>query len=186
MNKEFWDGVEYAPPHKPTIILISGKAQHGKDTVANILQEKLKGRIAITRYAKHIKEMYKTYYGWNGVKNEKAREFLQWLGTDFIRAKYPNWHVDRTRGEIEILEDEFDYFLIPDVRFPNELLRNTDFNIKRIRIIRTNYESELTEAQQNHISETALDDYDNWDLVITADSGDIASIRKQLEGLCTR
>ena len=54
---------------------------------------------------------------------------------------------------------EWDYILIPDCRFPNEI-----FNIKgvwgntvHLRVFRTGFITPLTEEQQMHPSETALD-----------------------------
>ena len=165
------------------IITISGKARHGKDTCADILKvllEKRGLRVAITRYSDHIKRMYSTYFGWDGEKTEEARTFLQWLGTEHIRATDPNFHVRRTFEDCEILKDSFDIFLIPDARFENELVG--DFNIK---VVQTDYKSELTEAQQLHESETALDNFKDFDFIVTAASGDFESIKNQLEFFIT-
>ena len=160
------------------IITISGKARHGKDTCADILKQLYESdgkRVAIASYGSHIKQMYVNYFNWNGEKTTEAREFLQWLGTDRIRKINPDFHVNRTIEDMEILKDSFDIFIIPDTRFPNELIG--DYNIK---VVRLNYESELTEKQQQHESETALNHYNNFDLIISANSGDFTSLRRQL------
>ena len=59
-------------------------------------------------------------------------------------------------------EDQWDYVLIPDTRFPNEIdyLKNAGFDVLYIRVIRENFESPLTEEQKKHPSEIALDDYE--------------------------
>lgn len=161
------------------IITISGKAQAGKDTSAVILKalyEKQGYRVAITRFTSHIKAMYTNYFEWDGEKTEEAREFLQWLGTEHIRAIDPEFHVRRTKEEITLLNGSFDVFIIPDCRFENELIG--DANIK---VVRTNYVSDLTEAQKLHESETALDGYEGFDLIVKADSGDLVSIERQLK-----
>ena len=58
------------------IICISGKAGHGKDTLAGVLEEKLtqKGeRVLITHYADLLKWMCEKLFGWDGVKDEAGR-----------------------------------------------------------------------------------------------------------------
>jgi len=161
------------------IITISGKARHGKSVSAEILKqmyERRGYRVAITSFASHIKSIYTNYFEWDGRKTEEARAFLQWLGTEHIRSIDPLFHVRRTQEEIELLKGRFDIFIIPDCRFPNELIG--DYALK---VVREGYKSELTEEQQKHISETALDDYDKFDLVITAESGDLVGLANQLE-----
>lgn len=72
------------------VILISGKAQNGKDTVAAYMREKLtedKHRVLITHYADLLKYICRSYFGWDGVKDEKGRKMLQYVGTDVIRKK---------------------------------------------------------------------------------------------------
>ena len=150
------------------IILISGKAEHGKDLSASILKEYLeqKGkRVVITRYALGLKEMAKTYCGWDGNKDDKGRELLQKLGTDKIRKEMnlPNFHVTRLMEDILICQDYFDYVIVPDCRFPNEVevpkaMVGKD-KVIDIRVTRLNHISKLNEKQMRHESEIALDDY---------------------------
>jgi hypothetical protein len=149
------------------IILISGKAEHGKDLSASILKEYLeqKGkRVVITRYALGLKEMAKTYCGWDGNKDDKGRELLQKLGTEKIRKEMnmPNFHVMRLMEDILICQEYFDYVIIPDCRFPNEVeMPKSMFGDKvvDIRVSRLNHVSKLNEEQLKHESEIALDNY---------------------------
>ena len=62
---------------------------------------------------------------------------------------------------LTFFNDKWDYVLIPDTRFPNEIVRMKEkgFDVTSVRITRINFESELTEAQKKHPSETALDNY---------------------------
>ena len=55
--------------------------------------------------------------------------------------------------------DNWDYVLIPDTRFPNEIkkLKDDNYDVVHIRVVRKNFTSPLTEEQQQHPSETALD-----------------------------
>ena len=56
--------------------------------------------------------------------------------------------------------------LIPDCRFPNEIdkLKAAGFNSTHVRVNRPGFVSPLTDEQQKHISETALDNVepDYW------------------------
>lgn len=63
-------------------------------------------------------------------------------------------------GEIlKFFHGEWDYVLIPDCRFPNEVSYLSSIGIPsvHIRVVRSNFVSPLTPEQQNHLSETALD-----------------------------
>ena len=105
------------------IFLISGKAQHGKDTVANLLKEKFERKSLIIHNADYLKYIAKQYMGWDGSKDESGRRLLQWLGTDKVRneLKKPLFWIEKTCDTIEILRDKFDYFFVPDTRFRNEI-----------------------------------------------------------------
>lgn len=147
------------------VILISGKAQHGKDSSANILKslmEKDKKQVLIAHYGDMVKYVSKVFWGWNGEKDEVGRTILQQVGTNIVRKEKPNYWVDFVKDFVCFSKDRWDYVLIPDVRFPNEVnrWRNIDgIDYISIRVSRTNFNSPLTEEQQNHPSETALD---NW------------------------
>jgi hypothetical protein len=72
------------------MILISGKAENGKTTAAELLKTKLEARgnkVVITRYAYYLKDLATRYCSWDGNKDIKGRELLQTLGTDIIRQK---------------------------------------------------------------------------------------------------
>ena len=72
------------------IFVISGKARHGKDTVALDIKEiyEKKGlRVINLAYGSYIKEYAKKISDWDGKEESKPRELLQELGTDVIRKK---------------------------------------------------------------------------------------------------
>lgn len=145
------------------VICISGKAQHGKDTTAviakKILEENGK-RVLITHYADLLKFLCKEYFGWNGIKDEAGRETLQRVGTDIVRNRAPDFWVEFVVKFLSVFEDEWDFVLIPDTRFPNEVdMMREMFGATHLRVLRPDYVSPLTVEQQNHPSETALDDY---------------------------
>lgn len=143
-------------------ILCSGKARHGKDTSAEIIKENLEERgysVLITHYADLLKFICKNFFGWNGEKDEAGRTLLQQVGTNCIREQDPDYWVDFVANLVRMFPDKYAFVIIPDVRFPNEIDRIADagFPATHVRIIRTDFESQLTEEQKNHPSETALD-----------------------------
>jgi len=143
-------------------ICISGKAQHGKDTTASIMYKEMTEsgkKVLIVHYADLLKYICKTWFGWNGEKDDFGRTLLQKVGTDVVRNKRPDFWVDFVLDMVNLFENEWDYIIIPDTRFPNELykLKNSGYPMTHIRVVRTDFESPLSLEQQSHISETALD-----------------------------
>ena len=80
---------------------------------------------------------------------------------------------------------QWDYVLIPDCRFPNEIqyLRDKGHDVTHIRVVREdpNWTSPLTEEQQKHPSETALDNY-KYDRLIY-NNWDLETLRKHVYGM---
>jgi len=145
-------------------ICISGKAQNGKDTTANILAEMLRQRghkVLVAHQADLLKYICKTFFNWNGEKDEYGRSLLQRVGTDVVRKVQPDFWVDFMEQVTSFFPDEWDYIIVPDTRFPNEIekLKTPTSRVAHIRVIRGNFQSPLTEEQQQHLSETALDGY---------------------------
>lgn len=146
------------------VFCISGKAGHGKDTLANILAEKLREadqRVLVFHYADLLKWMCQKLFDWDGKKDEAGRHLLQYVGTNVIRKQSPDFWVGFVSDVLELFPDEWDFVLIPDCRFPNEIehLKKKGFDVSHIRIVREGYESGLSKEAQEHPSETALDDY---------------------------
>lgn len=146
------------------VICISGKAGHGKDTAALYLKEQLEvgeNRVLIAHYGDLVKYVCKTFFNWDGQKDRAGREMLQTVGTDIVRNEDPDYWVRFISDMLNFFESSWDYVLIPDCRFQNEIeyLIESGFRVTHMRIIRDNYVSDMPEEQQVHISETALDDY---------------------------
>lgn len=144
------------------VILISGKAQHGKDTTASIIRDALEAdryKVLIAHYGDLVKYVCSTFFGWNGEKDDAGRTLLQYVGTDVVRAKRQDYWVEFITGILELFNEEWDYVLIPDCRFPNEIdcMKNAGIDATHVRVVRQNFTSPLTEEQQKHPSETALD-----------------------------
>ncbi len=144
------------------VIAISGHAQNGKDTVAGMLKDQLESigkRVMITHYADLLKYICKTFFGWDGRKDDAGRQILQYVGTDVVRKKYPDYWVDFVISIMRLFGHHWDYVIIPDARFPNELrrLKEEGFRVTHLRVVRSNFASPLTSEQAKHPSETALD-----------------------------
>lgn len=144
------------------VILISGKAQNGKDTVADFLHKALVNdgkRVLVTHYADLLKYICTNYFGWDGNKDARGRQMLQYVGTDVIRKQNPTLWVDFVSMLLKYFHENWEYVIIPDCRFPNEVTTMVEngFDTVHLRVVRNNFKSPLTEEQQQHPSEIALD-----------------------------
>lgn len=153
-------------------IIISGKSGSGKDTLANIMREKLEstGKRCVTiHFADLVKHYLTDYYGWNGEKDEAGRTLLQTLGTDKVRALIPEYWAEAVAKFLAVAAhfNDFDVAFIPDARFPNEVETVFEYNQDSvsIRVERYNEDGNLyvnpdfTEEQLQHPSEVSLDKY---------------------------
>jgi hypothetical protein len=147
------------------IIALSGKGEAGKDYVGKIMKrhiEEIGHKAMIIHYGDYLKFLSKEYFGWDGNKDEKGRTLLQYVGTDLIRSRQPTFWVNAVLNLVVAMEKDYDFFIVPDCRYLNEVevpMLN-GFDVEAIRVIRPNHITSLTNEQQNHISETALDDYE--------------------------
>lgn len=158
------------------LVLLSGKAEHGKTASAEILKkiltEEYDKKVLIMGFADKLKFIAKQYFDWNGKKDEAGRQLLQWLGTDIVRARCPDYWVKSVYDFLTVFGRDFDYVLMHDTRFPNEISYFFDNDIQpfTVRILRLDYDNSLTPQQRLHLSETALDNYP-FDLIVASESG---------------
>lgn len=164
-------------------IIISGKAGSGKDMTAQFMKDELEKhgkRVLVIHYGDAVKWVLRDYFNWDGKKDAIGRSLLQYIGTDVVRAKHPNFWTGIVVGLLQAFEpySDFDIALVPDARFPNEVdiaLENLN-NCVTVRIERRNADGTkwvnptLTEEQRNHPSETSLDCY-AFDYVLHNDEG---------------
>jgi hypothetical protein len=163
------------------LILICGKAQHGKDTAAEFIKKNLEekgNKVLLTHFADLLKYICKQFFGWNGEKDEAGRTLLQWVGTEKVREIFPTFWADFINDILTIFKDEWDYVIIPDCRFPNEIDSFAEFHPTTVRVERLQFESTLTEEQKQHISEIALDNY-KFDYYIKSLSG-IDNLKREI------
>ena len=185
----------------PMIVLISGKAEAGKTTAANILKRLIRerepeARVTIVPYAAHVKNTAKLLFDWNGVKDEAGRQLLQWWGTDVVRAQYPDFWVEEVMRLVDVARDQLDSVIIDDVRFPaaarrwsrpttiiscraGQNRRNRPMtNELTVRVERPGHENALTPEQRRHPSETALDVFPHDCHVFARD---VAQLERKME-----
>lgn len=159
------------------IYVIAGKAKCGKTTFGNCLREELKKKglnPCVARITSPLYSYAADYFDWDPKSDEKPREFLQKMGTDIIKEKLgkKTFLLDRLREDIEILQEFFDTFIITDARFPEEIeyFKDKYNDVKTIKLIRKDYDDNLTDEQKMHITETAMDNYDDFDYFVENES----------------
>ena len=119
-------------------ITATGKARASTEAVARMLREELvakKKRVLITRFADPIKQVCRNWFCWDGQMDDTGRSWLQYVGSDVVRAQRPDFWVDFTVGLLSMLGSEWDYVIIPDCRWPNELdMERYGFQSRLLRI----------------------------------------------------
>jgi hypothetical protein len=170
------------------VIGLSGYARSGKDTVASIMGDWGWQRAAFADPIR--KAVYKLnpqihdglrvqdivdQFGWDRAKVEykEIRYLLQHMGTEAGRQLYgEQFWIDQT---LDSVPDDTDV-VITDVRFPNEAdaIRAIGGEVWRIR-------RPGTGPVNDHISETAMDDY-SFDAIID-NSGTVTDLRESVREL---
>lgn len=156
---------------EPKIFLLSGKARSGKETVSGIIKDYYSSKKVINiSFASYLKEYAKKISGWDGSEETKPRELLQQLGIELIKEKIDNkLFIRRVLEDIEVYSYFFDVIIITDARLVDEVesVKNKYKDSVTIRIVRDNYESNLTDDQKKHITEIGLDGYNNFDYIVS-------------------
>lgn len=158
------------------VLMISGKSASGKDELARLLKEKLESRgqtVLTIHFGDAVKWLAKEHYGYKGVKDTSDRAILQHLGTETLRAAYPTYWAEIVAKFISATANDWNYALIPDLRFYNEFETVCQYNenVTTIRINRFDkegkpyYNSNMRMNQLTHISECELDDF-NFEYII--------------------
>ena len=146
----------------PKIILIAGRAESGKGTVSDIFKNILESqnkKVLTISFGDMVKFYCTKYFGWDGVKDEKGRSLLQYVG-DMFRNKQRDYWGLRVCDAIHFFGDQYDAVLIPDWRYPNELNCILQFfagdGIFTFWVNRDGYENTLTDEQRKHSSECSI------------------------------
>lgn len=148
------------------IILISGKPQSGKSSLANSIAfylKELKFNVLRTSFAEEVKVKAKEFFNWDGEKDEQGRKLLQSVGM-FGRWVSSTFWSDKIAEYIINHPFIYDFIVIDDFRFPSEKDSFTRYGIYNIVTVRR--DSAFSE-QTNHIAESSLDKYGGFDVIIT-------------------
>lgn len=154
------------------IYLISGKARSGKHEVAKLIKKYLENNdetTIITEFSKYIKLYAKEFGLWDGKEETKPRTFLQDMG-EFIRKDLDmlDFFINRMKDDMKIFEHYYDNVIIADVRLINEIekIKNSYNDVYSVHVVSNMSQKGLNEEQRKHLSETELDNYNNFDILI--------------------
>ncbi len=151
------------------LFIISGKARSGKGEISKIIENYYKKEKCITiSFAYYLKDYVKRIIGWDGNENTKPREFLQQLGIELIKNKIDDkLLINRILQDIEVFSYFYDIIIINDARLIDEIesIKQKYSNSISIRVNRDE-DNNLTKDEKNHITETGLNNYNNFDYII--------------------
>lgn len=160
---------------KPITIILTGKAGSGKDTVSEILKEKLQNeynlKVLELAYGDYLKAICSRNFGYNEEKKAEYRNIIQHFGTEVCRKKNPNIWVNTVWNLIDTLKEDYDVFIITDGRFQNELTPTNYLSISNIYNIYVKNDRESNQIKKEdkiHSSETLATNpnLDKFDIVI--------------------
>ena len=156
------------------IIFIGGKANSGKDTAAEYIDEYYRSRgldvvnIQISYYMKmYAKEIAK----WDGDNETKPRQLLQDLGTELIRKQIDEYFfIKRIIQDIDVYSRYFDIITISDGRLPEEFaaVKLAYPETVTVHVTRPGYSSKLSKDQKAHVTESLVDEIE-YDLDLVND-----------------
>jgi len=121
-------------------------------------------------YGDDLKFTCEKYFGWNGIKDVYGRTVLQKKGEE-ARKNNPDTWVNIVIEIIKAFWMQYDYVLIYDFRYPNEINRLLEegFDTFTVWVNRNDFDNGLLPEQKNHHSETSLLDY-KFDHIISVES----------------
>lgn len=139
---------------------LAGKAFAGKSTVAVMMSELMPG-VVVRPIAYYLKTTA-IALGWDGMKDDRGRRFLQDLG-QVVREYNPDGWIDNwTRNVERIVKDQRNQrgaiVIADDVRYDNEALRILEMGGQIIRIVRLSGPTLGSDLGGDHPSENGLTD----------------------------
>lgn len=151
----------------PKIYIISGKAKSGKDKLADMIISKYKNKKCIKlSYSYYLKAYVKKITDWNGLEETKPRTLLQEFGIEFLKNKIDDkLLIKRLITDIKVYSYFYDVIVITDARLKEEIeIPKKEFkNVVTIRI--KGEHNNLSIKEKKHITETNLDDYNDFDYI---------------------
>lgn len=170
----------------PKIFIVSGKARSGKNEISKIIERYYSNKKCITiSFGHYIKDYAKRVSDWDGKEENKPRELLQQLGIELIKNKIDNkLFIRRILEDIEVFSYFYDIIIIDDARLIDEVetLKTKYQDSISIRILRDNYDNGLTLEQKKHLTETNLNNYNNFDYTIN-NTGNEKELTQKIENI---
>ena len=177
------------------IISISGKIGSGKDTIAEIIKEKMPAAgwevkkfagklkevatlltsIPITQFEDQSFKQTSLPSEWNNATGDAmtVRDLLQKLGTEAMRnGLHENVWVNALFSDYQNNSN----WIVTDTRFPNEIDACVHRGAICIKVVRDSGNHIGTA----HASETALDDYNQWDYIVD-NTGSVENLRRKVD-----
>lgn len=155
------------------VYVIGGKAGVGKNTLAQYLKEELENynyKPCIIQITEPLYSYARNYFNWDGNMDHKPRKFLQQMGIEIINKKLgkKDFLLNRLYENIEILSNYFDVFIVPDIRLIYEFnsIKNKYDEVITIKLERDDYNNHLTGEESNHITETEIDNYNEFSYIL--------------------
>lgn len=162
------------------ILLLSGKANSGKDTFAQMLMDKCPHNVERLKFADALKDILSEMFEVTRPELERLKDlgepyrgYLQRFGSGKMKELFGEdvW----TKLTLERCTEDDVLYIIDDFRFPIEHLSNS-FTVRLNRA-----QLPTTLMNTTHISETALDEF-VFDTTVNND-GDFNQLEKKAEGL---
>ena len=158
-------------------------AQVGKDTAANYLEDKFSGGAKRVAFADKVKQVAMLLFGLShdqcfgsvSVKEKidpryglTPREILQGIG-EKMREIYPTIWVDTLFNTTipELQKDGYDFFVISDVRYPNEA---DAIHKQGGAVVKVERDGSGVSVGASHSSETSMRNYREFDFVVKNNS----------------
>ena len=157
------------------IIFLGGKANSGKDSSAEFIDEYYRSRgldVVNIQISYYIKMYAKEIAKWDGDNETKPRQLLQDLGTELIRKQIDEYFfIKRIIQDIDIYSRYFDIITISDGRLPEEFaaVKLAYPETVTVHVTRPGYSSKLSKDQKAHVTESLVDEIE-YDLDLVNDS----------------
>lgn len=142
------------------------QARSGKSTAARYLVENYGG--VEKSFAGPLYEILHFAQDICHFPQEKDRQFLQYIGTDWARKKDGNVWVNCLVKDVQS-QDPRENIFVSDMRFPNEFYTLRENGFKTVLLLRdTDGDETFGSGSQQHESETAMNviSLSEWDFVI--------------------
>jgi len=157
-------------------------AQVGKDTAAEYLEKKYSGKVKRVGFADKLKKIAMELFGLNREQcygpqiikemvdpryGMTSREIMQGIG-EKMRQVYPDIWIDTVFNVTvpQLVEQGFDCVVISDVRYPNE---GDKIHKEGGVVVKVTREGSGVTVGASHSSETAMQDYQNFDFILEND-----------------